>query len=92
MKFKPGIGWYRADQYDLLYTHSVDRNEMFETFKEWEKSAKKSLKGLRAIDQAACKVPIDVLELICWCQCTGRVLDGQARSAFIHKKIEEMFK
>jgi hypothetical protein len=85
-----GVGWYRPEQWALLLSASVDRDELESTHAEWVDSAESSLKVIRATEHNPIKIDIDVEEMIAWSQENGRDLDGYARSQFIAAKTREM--
>jgi len=81
-----GIGWYREDQWNLLLEHAEDRGELEATYGEWLEVARKGLDNLTEAGVQFEKIPIDVEELIRWCQEKGCAVDGSSRSGFIALK------
>ena len=85
-----GVGWYKPEQWALLLSASVDRDELESTYAEWLTSAESSLKAIRKTGWTLIKIDIDVEELIFWCNKAGMPLDGNARAQFIIDKTREM--
>ena len=86
-----GVGWYREDQWSLLLEHSADRDDLEATYAEWLDIAHKSMRDLSGTGIQLVKIPIDVEELVQWCQEKGYQVDGNSRSEFITLKTREKF-
>ncbi len=84
-----GVGWYRENQWDLLLKHAADRDELEATYGEWLEVARKGLDSLTKMGVQFEKIPIDVEELIRWCQEKGCAVDGSSRSEFIALKTRK---
>ena len=77
-----GIAWYRADQWTRLREVSVDVPELEATWSEWHAVAERQLRELQEQGIAPRKVPVDIDDLVRWCESTGSAIDGAARSAY----------
>ena len=84
-----GVGWYRPEQWTLLLSVSVDRDELESTHAEWLSSAESSLKTIREAGYNPVKIDIDVEEMIAWCKKNGVPVDGNARAHFIVDKTRQ---
>lgn len=84
------IGWYAPEQYGRLLDASPDKSDMNEQWLQWEAKATETLKVLRAQGVAARKLPIDVEEMIAWCESQGKPLNGASRAEFISMKCREL--
>ena len=78
-----GIAWFRPAQWSRLLEISEDREDLEETFAEWESLAKEKLRDLRAQGIRAEKVTVDVEELLVWCQSRGLSVNASARSQYV---------
>ncbi len=83
-----GIGRYRPEQWALLLTESVDRDQLASTHAEWLVSAAAALDEIRAEGILAVKIDIDVEDMIAWCAKQGIPLDSDARSRYIAYQTE----
>lgn len=83
-----GVAWYRREEYELLRALSVDADSMDETYDEWLVSVTEAITGMREQGIVACKVEVEVRELVAWCAQRGRLLDGEARSTFAAEKAQ----
>jgi len=86
-----GVGWYRENQWSLLLEHSADRADLEATYAEWLGVACRSMENLSEAGIQFKKIPIDVEELVQWCQEKGYQVDGNSRSEFIALKTREEF-
>ena len=91
-KTKVGIAWYKRDQWQLLLNVSVDRDELEATYTDWEKDAEKALKQLRQGGLEVVKVPVEIEELLDWCQSRNVPVNGNARSQYAAYKLQEQEK
>ena len=85
-----GVGWYRPEQWALLLSASVDRDELESTHAEWFASSESSLVTIRKTGINPIKIDIDVEEMIDWCKEKNIPLDSAARSHFIAEKTRLM--
>lgn len=67
-----GIGFYQKEQWPLLLETAEDRPELEDTYEEWDKNLKKSLKNMLAVGMKPLKVDLDVHEFLSWCKANGR--------------------
>jgi len=79
---RAGIAWYRRNQWARLLEVSADASELEPTWREWHIAALRQLRHLHKQGIALEKVPVDVDDLMRWCQSRGRVIDGAARSEY----------
>ena len=85
-----GVGWYRSEQWALLLSVSIDRDELESTHAEWLASAESSLETIRSTGRNPIKIDIDVEELLNWCKKKNIPIDGDARAHFIADKTRLM--
>ena len=86
-QLKLGIAWFRPEQWSRLLEISEDRQDLEETFAEWESLAEEKLRDLSAQGVKAEKVTIDVEELLVWCKKTGLSVNASARSRYVAEVI-----
>lgn len=76
------FAWWRPDNYARVLEISVDKENLWPTFREWRNAAQKGFDQLRADGLPVVKVMIDPEELLKWATAEGRAIDGKARAEF----------
>ncbi|HTN73241.1 MAG TPA: hypothetical protein VMO00_19330 [Methylomirabilota bacterium] len=87
MKF--GIAWYRPEQWSRLLEISADREDLENTFAEWEQLATEKLRSLRAEGLQVKKITVDVEKLLAWCLSRGLSVDSTARSQYVSEVLRK---
>jgi hypothetical protein len=87
-----GFAWFDRAQWQRLAEVVPDRNELDDTFEEWERSASNALKDLERSGQRIEKVPITVDQLLAWCVLRGMVPDGKARSEYVAEILQRKYR
>ena len=88
-QLKLGIAWFRLEQWSRLLEISEDREDLEESFAEWESLAEEKLRDLRAQGLDAEKVTIDLEELLAWCKSRGLSVDASARSQYVAELLRK---
>jgi hypothetical protein len=83
------VAWYRREQWERLLEIASDREQLEDTFDEWQELAEETLRKLTKEGLTPRKVEVDVEELLKWCQEQGLPVDGKARSQFAVLKLQE---
>jgi hypothetical protein len=86
-----GLAWFDREQWQRLTEVVPDRSELDDTYDQWERSAKETMKNLRRSGQAVEKVPIRIEELLAWCTLRGVAPDGKARSQFASEILQRKY-
>ena len=81
------MAWYRPEQWALLREVAADRDNISETWSEWEATALRSFAVLRARGLNIRKVDVNVREIQEWCERHQRPIDGAARAEFVRDKL-----
>ncbi len=84
-----GVAWYRRDQWNRLLEIVSDRDQLEDTYDEWQSTARKQFDKLAKPGHPIRKVDIDVEELLLWCDAENRPVDGAARAEFTAAKLRE---
>ena len=84
-----GVAWYTREQYERLLELANDRDNLEDTFEEWQATAEKMMVQLSRPGVLPRKVHIDVDELVSWCKSNNRPVDGAARTVFVADKVTE---
>ena len=84
-----GIAWYTREQYERLLKLASDRDNLEDTYEEWQATAEKMMVELSKPGVLPRKVHIDVDELASWRKSHNRQVDGAARTVFVADKVEK---
>jgi len=76
------LPWFTPESWPKMRAVAADRDNLHDTFEEFERSSTASFNELVAAGHAVEKVEIDADALISWCRAEGRPLDGKARQMF----------
>lgn len=80
------IAWFRREQWPLLKQKAADRDEIEDTYDDWEKEAKKLVRMCIETGNKFHKIDVDVFALEKWCEEKGLQNDSKARSQFAAEK------
>lgn len=83
-----GIAWCDREQWERLKAVADDRDQLDDTFEEWQAKVTEAIRSFEAQGYAVRKATIDVDELVAWCQARGRRNDGPARSEYVSEKLQ----
>lgn len=86
-----GLGWYKENQWDLLLSTAVDKDDLEPTYAEWLDGAIKGIEKLSKSGIQCVQIPVDVAEMIAWCKERGYPFDGSSRAVYIMMKTKEKF-
>jgi len=76
------VPWFTPEGYLKMRAAASDRDNLFDTFEEFEQAAGERFHKAVADGHPAEKVVVDANALIAWCAEEGRPLDGMARQLF----------
>jgi len=82
-----GIGWYLPEQWEKLRRISVDRDQVEESFQEWQANATNALKEMTESGVIVQRVTVDVDILEKWCRERRLAIDAAARSLFVAEHL-----
>jgi hypothetical protein len=86
-----GVAWFDREQWQRLTEVVPVRSELDDTYEQWERSAKGTMKHFKRSGQAVEKVPIRIEELLAWCALRGVAPDGKARSQFASEILQKKY-
>ncbi len=86
-----GVAWFSREQWALLKKVATDKIGLHDTYDEWIVEVNSVIVQLEQTGAECKKVPINIVELVDWCNEQKIPIDGQARSQFAAKKLEESF-
>ncbi|MFC1523033.1 hypothetical protein ACFL6Y_11550 [Elusimicrobiota bacterium] len=82
-----GFAWYSEEQWRKLREVAADKDNLHDTYQEWEVNVREKLRDLEKRGVIACKVDVEIDELVLWCRQKKLKVDGSARSRFIAHKM-----
>jgi len=82
--------WFSPEGYVKMRAAAADKDNLFDTFEEFEQNAIAHFDQAVADGHATEKVMIDADALIAWCIAERRPLDGIARQMFAAITVYEM--
>jgi hypothetical protein len=82
------IASYEPDQWEALLASAADRDQLEDTWEEWNAGAEKLIAGLEAKSILWIRVQLDVEEIKQFCEEQGVPNDGKARAALTTRKAE----
>jgi hypothetical protein len=82
-----GLAWFRREEYPRLLGIFEDAHEMHDTWKEWERSAKKVEERFKAEGYVVERVHIDPDTFPEWCRSADLGIVASARSRFTAEMV-----
>ena len=76
------VAWFTAESWPRLLAVADDRENLHDTFDEFERTAGARVEAYRRQGISIEKVLLDVDELAAWCRAERRPLDAMARAEF----------
>src|SRR5713101_7286620 len=89
-KMVVGFAWFDRQQWHRLTEVVDDRNELDDTFEQWERSALDALRTLERQGQRAEKVHIDVDALVSWCKGKGLSVSTETSGSCPQRAVGEL--
>lgn len=78
-----GFGWYSYEQWLRLIEVSADRENLDDSFADWERNAQEPFEALQAQGHSIRKIMVNIDQLVSWCQDRGRPVDASARAEYV---------
>lgn len=83
-----GVCWYRQDQYDRFLASAKDREDLEDTWDEWQITAERVIRQYRARGLDVRKVEIDLDDLLAYCMVEEEPNTAATRAAYVAHLIE----
>jgi hypothetical protein len=83
------FAWYTREQWERLAHVAADRDQLDDTFQDWERNALDAVMGLESRGRSVRKIMVDVGALEVWCRERGLRLDGCARADYVAQVLKE---
>lgn len=82
------IAVYDSDQWEALLASAADRAKLEDTWEEWNAGVEKLIAELERLGLPYIRIPLDVNEIVQYCEEHGIPNDGQARSQLAASKAQ----
>jgi hypothetical protein len=84
-----GFGWFTREQWQRLIEVVEDRNELDDTYEQWEKSAVAAMQMIERQGHKVERVYIEVEALVSWCKRKGLTVNGKSRAEYVTQLMGE---
>jgi len=84
-----GVAWFSPTQWQRLTEVVEDRNELDDTFEQWERGALDAVRTIERQGQRVEKVYLDVEALVSWCKARGLPVNGPSRAQYVSAVLQE---
>lgn len=78
-----GVAWFDRKQWKRLTEAVEDRNELDDTYEQWQKSALEAVRMIERQGQEVEMVHVEVESLVSWCTENGLPVNGKSRAAYV---------
>jgi hypothetical protein len=83
-----GVCWYRQDQYERFLASANDREDLEDTWAEWQITAERVIRQYRAQGLDVRKVESDLDDLLAYCAVEGKPNTAATRAAYVTHLME----
>jgi len=78
-----GLAWFDRKQWTRLTEAVEDRNELEDTYEQWQQGALEAARMIERQGQKVEKVHVEVESLVFWCKENGLPVNGQSRAEYV---------
>ena len=78
-----GLAWFDRKQWQRLIETVEDRNELDDTYEQWQQSALEAVRMIERQGQQVEKVHVEVESLVYWCKEKGLPVNGKSRAEYV---------
>jgi hypothetical protein len=78
-----GLAWFDRKQWKRLTEVVENRNELDNTYEQWEQSALDAVRMIERQGQKVERVHVEVESLVSWCKEKGLPVNGQSRAEYV---------
>lgn len=83
-----GLAWFDRKQWQRLTEAVADRNELDDTFEQWQQSALEAVRATERQGQKVEKVHVEVESLVSWCKEKGLPVNGKSRAEYVAQLMQ----
>jgi len=78
-----GVAWFDRKQWKRLTEAVEDRNELEDTYEQWQQSALDAVRMIERQGQRVEMVHVEVESLVFWCTEKGLPVNGKSRAEYV---------
>jgi hypothetical protein len=78
-----GFAWFDRKQWKLLTEAVQNRNELEDTYEQWQLSALDAVRVIESRGQKIERVHVEVESLVSWCKEKGLPVNGESRAEYV---------
>jgi len=78
-----GVAWFDIKQWKRLTESVEDRNELEDTYEQWQQSALDAVRMIERQGQKVERVHVEVESLVSWCTEKGLPVNGKSRAEYV---------
>ena len=86
-----GIAWFDRKQWRRLTEAVADRNELDDTYEQWQQSALEAVRMIEGRGQKVEMVHIEVESLVSWCKEKGLPVNGESRAEYVVQLVRRRY-
>ena len=86
-----GIAWFDRKQWRRLTEAVADRNELDDTYEQWQQSALEAVRMIEGRGQKVEMVHIEVESLVFWCKEKGLPVNGESRAEYVVQLVRRRY-
>lgn len=83
-----GVAWFDRKQWKRLTEAVEDRNELDDTYEQWQKSALEAVRMIERQGQIVEMVHVEVESLVSWCTENGLPVNGKSRAEYVTQLMQ----
>src|SRR5688572_26926615 len=83
-----GVAWFDRKQWKRLTEAVEDRNELDDTYEQWQKGAHEAVRMIERQGQIVEMVHIEVESLVSWCTENGLPVNGKSRAEYVTQLMQ----
>ena len=83
-----GFAWFDRKQWQRLTEVVEDRNELDDTYEQWQQSALDAVRMIERQGQKVEKVHVEVQSLVSWCKENGLPVNAKSRAEYVTQIIK----
>ncbi|TMH82221.1 MAG: hypothetical protein E6H47_14275 [Betaproteobacteria bacterium] len=78
-----GLAWFDRKQWQRLTEAAEDRNELDDTYEQWQQNALDAVRMIERQGQKVERVHVEVESLVSWCKEEGLPVNGKSRAEYV---------
>jgi hypothetical protein len=83
-----GVAWFDRKQWKRLTEAIENRNELDETYEQWQKSALEAVRMIERQGQEVEMVHVEVVSLVYWCTENGLPVNNTSRAEYVRQLMQ----